>query len=140
MHVIALGRHATADERRTFFAASDAVSIHCPLDATTRGLVGAEAFAALRPGAFVINVARGGVIDRAALVAALASEKLGGVGLDVHWEEPADPADPLYADPRVVALPHVAGSTEEAFGRITEVVIENLSRLMVGEPLLHRVG
>ena len=57
-----------------------------------------------------------------------------------HWEEPADPADPLYADPRVVALPHVAGSTEEAFGRITDVVIENLSRLMVGEPLLHRVG
>jgi phosphoglycerate dehydrogenase-like enzyme len=140
MHVIALSRGATADERRTFFAACDAVSIHCPLDATTRGLVGAEAFSALRPGAFVVNLARGGVIDRDALLAALASDRLGGVGLDVHWEEPPDPADPLYADRRVVALPHVAGSTEEAFARITDVVIENLARLQRGDHLLHRVG
>jgi phosphoglycerate dehydrogenase-like enzyme len=58
----------------------------------------------------------------------------------VHWYEPADPDDPLYADPRVVALPHVAGSTEEAFARITEVVIDNLGRLARGEPLRHRVA
>lgn len=140
MNVIALARGASAEQRHAFFAACDAVSIHCPLDATTRGLVGADAFAALRPGAFVINVARGGVIDRPALIAALASNRLGGVGLDVHWEEPPDPADPLYADRRVVALPHVAGSTEEAFARITDVVIENLARLERGDPLLHRVG
>jgi phosphoglycerate dehydrogenase-like enzyme len=139
MTVLALDRGASADQRRAFFAACHAVSIHCPLDASTRGLVGAEAFAAMRPGAFVINVARGGVIDREALVAALASGRLGGVGLDVHWEEPPDPADPLYADPRVVALPHVAGSTEEAFSRITDVVIENLGRLARGQTLLHRV-
>ena len=93
----------------------------------------------MKPGAFVVNVARGGVIDRAALVAALAHGTLGGVGLDVHWDEPPDPHDPLYADPRVVALPHVAGSTEEAFARITDVVVENLGRLERGEPLLHRV-
>jgi phosphoglycerate dehydrogenase-like enzyme len=140
MHVIALGRDASAEDQRAFFAACDAVSIHCPLDATTRGLVGAEAFAAMQPGALVVNVARGGVIDRDALVAALASGRLGGVGLDVHWYEPADPDDPLYADPRVVALPHVAGSTEEAFARITEVVIDNLGRLARGEPLRHRVA
>lgn len=140
MNVIALGRSATAEQRRSFFAACDAVSIHCPLDATTRGLVGADAFSALRPGAFVVNVARGGVIDRDALIAALAENRLGGVGLDVHWEEPPDPADPLYADRRVVALPHVAGSTEEAFARIADVVIENLARLDRGDPLLHRVG
>jgi D-2-hydroxyacid dehydrogenase (NADP+) len=58
----------------------------------------------------------------------------------VHWEEPADPADPLYLDPRVLALPHVAGSTEEAFARIADVVIENLGRVTRGEPLLHRVA
>jgi len=139
MTVIGLGRDATAADRHAFFAASDAVSIHCPLDPTTRGLVGADAFAALRPGALVVNVSRGGVIDREALVRALAGGTLGGVGLDVHWEEPADPADPLYADPRVIALPHVAGSTEEAFARITNVVIDNLGRLARGEPLLHRV-
>ncbi|HEX5064259.1 MAG TPA: NAD(P)-dependent oxidoreductase [Kofleriaceae bacterium] len=139
MTVIALGRDATPEQRRTFFAACDAVSIHCPLDPSTRGLVGAEAFAAMKPGTFVINVSRGGVIDRDALLAALATGRLGGVGLDVHWEEPADPADPLYADPHVVALPHIAGSTQEAFARITDVVVENLTRLSRGDQLLNRV-
>jgi phosphoglycerate dehydrogenase-like enzyme len=140
MTVLALGRGASAAERRAFFAACDAVSIHCPLDASTRGLVGADAFAALRPGALVINVSRGGVIDRDSLLGALASGRLGGVGLDVHWEEPPDPDDPLYSNPHVVALPHIGGSTEEAFKRITDVVIENLARLGRGEPLLHRVA
>jgi phosphoglycerate dehydrogenase-like enzyme len=134
MTVIGLSRDG---DRRAFFAAADAFSIHCPLDATTRGLVGAEAFAAMRPGALVVNVARGGVVDRDALVAAL--PKLGGVALDVHWDEPPDPADPLYLDPRVLALPHLAGSTREAFVRIVDVVIANLGRLARGEALLHRV-
>jgi phosphoglycerate dehydrogenase-like enzyme len=93
----------------------------------------------MRPGVLVVNCARGGVIDRAALVEALARGRLGGVGLDVHWAEPPDPADPLYADPRVVALPHLAGSTEEAFGRIADVVVDNLGRIERGEPVRHRV-
>jgi len=140
MTVIALVRGATTADRHAFFAACDAVSIHCPLTPETRGLVDAAAFAALRPGAFVINVSRGDVIERDALVAALAGERLGGVGLDVHWHEPPDPADPLYLDPRVVALPHIAGSTQEAFARIVDVVIDNLGRLARGEPLRHRVA
>jgi phosphoglycerate dehydrogenase-like enzyme len=142
--VIALGPRDSArsrdGDRRAFFAACDAISIHCPLDDTTRGLVGADAFAALRPGALVVNVARGGVIDRAALVAALASGRLGGVGLDVHWDAPPDPADPLYADPRVFATPHVAGSTDEAFERIAGIVADNVDRVALGAPLLHRVA
>jgi phosphoglycerate dehydrogenase-like enzyme len=137
MTVIGLGR---GGDTHAFFAACDAISIHCPLDDTTRGLVGADALAALRPGALVVNVARGGVIDRDALVGALARGMLGGVGLDVHWDEPADPDDPLYADPRVIATPHVAGSTEEAFARIVDVVAANVERLARGEPLLHRVA
>jgi phosphoglycerate dehydrogenase-like enzyme len=140
MTVIELGRTETPEERTAFFAASDAITIHCPLTPATRGLLDAAAFAAMRPGALVVNVARGGVIDRAALTAALAGGRLGGVGLDVHWDEPADPAEPLYADPRVVALPHVGGSTIEAFGRIADVVIDNLGRLTRGEPLRHRVA
>jgi phosphoglycerate dehydrogenase-like enzyme len=140
MTVITLGRSATAGERTAFFAASDAITIHCPLTPETRGMLDAAAFAAMRPGALVVNVARGGVIDRAALAAALAGDRLGGVGLDVHWDEPADPADPIYADPRVVALPHIGGSTIEAFGRIADVVIDNLRRLTRGEPLRHRVA
>jgi phosphoglycerate dehydrogenase-like enzyme len=137
MHVRALRRGDT--DHAAFFAACDAISIHCPLTPETRGLVDARAFAAMRDGAWIINLARGGVIDRDALVAALASGKLGGVGLDVHWSEPPDPDDALYRDPRVVALPHVAGSTVEAFSRIADVVIENIARLDRGEPLLHRV-
>jgi phosphoglycerate dehydrogenase-like enzyme len=140
MTVIELGREATPDGRTAFFAASDAISIHCPLTPETRGLLDAAAFAAMRPGVLVVNVARGGVIDRAALAAALAADRLGGVGLDVHWDEPADPADPIYTDPRVVALPHIGGSTLEAFGRIADVVIDNLRRLTRGEPLRHRVA
>lgn len=140
MKVIALGRGAAAAERAAFFAASHAVSLHCPLTPETRGLLDAAAFAALPPGALIVNCARGDVIDRPALVAALAAGRLGGVALDVHWDEPADPGDPLYADPRVLAMPHVAGSTEEAFGRIAEVVADNVGRLVRGEPLRCRVG
>jgi phosphoglycerate dehydrogenase-like enzyme len=137
MHVRPLNRGANVAEQHNFFAACDAISIHCPLTEQTRGLVGKDALAAMKPGALLVNVARGGVIDREALIAAL--PKLGGVGLDVHWSEPPDPADPLYAQPNVIGLPHLAGSTEEAFGRITDVVIENLARLSRGESLLHRV-
>jgi len=140
MTVVSLGRAASPADRAAFFAVCDAITIHCPLTPETRGLVDAAAFAAMRPGALLVNVARGAVIDRGALLAALAAGRLGGVGLDVHWEEPADPGDPLYADPRVVALPHVGGSTAEAFGRLTDIVLENLRRLAAGEPLLHRVA
>jgi len=140
MMVLALGRGATEAERSAFLAACDAISIHCPLSEATRGLVGADAFAVMRPGTLLVNVSRGGVIDRDALVATLATGRLGGVALDVHWSEPPDPADPLYTDPRVLALPHVAGSTEEAFARITDVVVRNLERLVGNEPLLHRIA
>jgi phosphoglycerate dehydrogenase-like enzyme len=140
MHVIALGRGAGEDERRTFYATSHAISLHCPLDRTTEGLIGDREFAAMRPGTLLVNCARGGVIDRAALVRALDTSRVGGVALDVHWDEPADPSDPLYADPRVIALPHVAGSTEESFARIAEIVVENVRRLACGEPLVHRVA
>jgi phosphoglycerate dehydrogenase-like enzyme len=125
------------DDKLPFFAACDAVSIHCPLTPETRHLVDAAALAAMKPGALLVNCGRGDVIERAALVAAL--DHLGGVGMDVLWDEPGDPDDPLYNDPRVIALPHMAGSPEESFTRIADVVLENLSRLARNEPLLHRV-
>lgn len=140
MTIRSLGRGATKAERETFFGACDAISIHCPLDDETRGMINAAAFEAMRPDALLVNVSRGGVIDREALVAALAANRLGGVALDVHWHEPPDPTDPLYLDPRVIATPHVAGSTEEAFARIADVVVDNVSRLGRGEELLHRVA
>jgi len=140
MRIASVGRNASDADRMRFFATCDAISLHCPLDARTRGLVDAAAFAAMKPGAFLLNLARGPIIDRAALEAALAAGRLGGVGLDVFWNEPWDPADPLWHHPRVVVLPHLAGSTEEAFARIASAVVDNLARLRHGEPLEHRLA
>ncbi|AUX42641.1 2-hydroxyacid dehydrogenase [Sorangium cellulosum] len=118
---------------------ADVVSIHCPLTPATRGLFDDEAFAAMRPGALLVNVARGAILDRGALERALAAGRLGGVGLDVFWEEPWDPHEPLFARDDVIALPHVAGSTEEAFARIAGVVAQNTRALLDGGPLAHRI-
>lgn len=139
MQVIYLARGATAEEKRAFFSACDVISLHCPLTAETRGLVNAEAFAQMKRGVHLINVARGDVIERAACLAALHGGVLGGLGLDVHWGEPWDPSDELFAHPRVIAMPHVAGSTEESAAAVTEIILDNLGRLERGEPLRHRV-
>ncbi|MCB9565074.1 MAG: hypothetical protein H6708_32215 [Kofleriaceae bacterium] len=139
MTVVGLGRDASAVERAAFWARCDAITLHCPLTDATRGLIDDAALAAMRPGALLINAARGPIVDRAALEAALASGRLGGAGLDVFWDEPWDPTDPLWRHPRVVTLPHVAGSTTEAFDRIAAIVADNVARVRRGEPLQHRV-
>lgn len=87
---------------------STAVSVHAPLTAGTRGIVDAQALGLMRPGSFLVNTARAGLVDRQALEGALADGRLAGAGLDVWWTEPADPADPLLKDPRVLLTPHVA--------------------------------
>lgn len=94
----------------------------------------------MRPGALLVNCARGPIVDRAALERALERGQLGGVGLDVFWEEPWDPSDPLYRRPDVVVMPHVGGSTEECLGRVADIVAANISRLIAGDELLHRVA
>lgn len=138
MRVLAVGR---ADGRAGLHAAlsqADAVSLHAPLTPETRQLLDDAAFAALKQGALVINVARGGLIDRAALERAL--PRLGGVGLDVFWEEPWAPEDPMFARGDMVTLPHVAGSTHESFGRIAAMVARNVAATVRGEPLSHRIA
>ncbi len=140
MHVRTATSATTRAELLVELDRADAVSLHCPLDETTRGMIDAEALAAMPPHAILVNVARGPVIDRDALQDALARGHLGGVGLDVYWQEPWDPADPLYAHPRVVTLPHIAGSTTAAFERIASVVVENVTRLKRGDALMHRIA
>lgn len=115
-------------------------SIHCPLTPQTRGLFDDEAFAALPPGALLVNVARGPIVDRAALARALASGRLAGVGLDVFWEEPWDALDPLFARDDVIALPHIAGSTLDAYERLSSIVAQNIRAVLSGEPLIHHVN
>lgn len=140
MRVTALGSRTSRDEMLDAFRTADAVSLHCPLTPATTGLVDDAALAALPAHAILVNVARGPVIDRGALERALARGHLGGVGLDVFWHEPWDPRDPLFADPRVVTLPHVAGSTTPAFDGIAAIVVDNVERLKRGEELRHRIA
>lgn len=140
MAVSAIGSRRTAAEWQAFLAAADFVSLHCPLTAATRGLLDDRAFSLMKPGAFVVNCARGPVIDRPALERALDAGHLAGAGLDVFWDEPWDPADPLYRRPDVVVMPHVGGSTEETLSRIATIVATNVDRVSRGEPLLHRVA
>lgn len=110
----------------------EVLSVHTPLDDCTSGLIGASELAALPRGALVINTARGGIIDEAALLAALRSGHLGGAGLDVFADEP--PGDnPLLALDSVIATPHVGGATREAFLRAGLAAVDNLLALLHGE-------
>jgi phosphoglycerate dehydrogenase-like enzyme len=112
---------------------ADFVSIHLPLDPTTVGLFGARAFAMMKPGAMLINIARAPIVDKAALYHALSEGRLAGAGLDVFWEEPADPADPLLALPNVVLTPHVAGVTHEVKMNIARATAENIRLVASGK-------
>ena len=89
-------------------ARSDYVSLHAPLTPDTRHLIGAVQLARMKPTAYLINTARGGLIDTAALVAALAADRLAGAALDVQDPEPPDLSQPPYGDPRVIVTPHAA--------------------------------
>ncbi|MBI1198656.1 MAG: hydroxyacid dehydrogenase [Phenylobacterium sp.] len=123
----------------TLLAKADIVSLHIPLTDETQGLIGREAIAAMRPGAILINTARGGLVDEPALVEALASGRLGGAGLDVFGQEPVDPANPLLALPNVVVAPHMAWLTPETLERSLAAAFENCRRLRAGEPLQNQV-
>jgi phosphoglycerate dehydrogenase-like enzyme len=118
---------------------ADVLVLAVPLTPETRGLVGAAELAQLKPGSFLVNVSRGAVVDEAALLAALASGHLAGAGLDVFWDEPADPGHPIFQHP-VIVTPHVAGYTTSVLRRASAVVAENIRRLLAGEPILHRVN
>jgi D-3-phosphoglycerate dehydrogenase len=105
--------------------ASDAVTLHVPLDASTAGLLGAEAIASMRPGAVLINTARGGLVDEAALLEALDAGRLRGAGLDTVAEEPIRPGR-LLDHPHVVLTPHVGGSTVASIRAMAEAAWQNL--------------
>ena len=140
MKVTAMRSSRTDAEWEKFLREADVVSLHCPLTPATRGLMDDRAFSLMKPGALVINCARGPVIDRPALERTLDTGHLGGAGLDVFWDEPWDPGDPLYQRPNVVVMPHVGSSTEEAMARIAAIVAGNVDRAFKGQPLLHRIA
>jgi phosphoglycerate dehydrogenase-like enzyme len=125
---------------KDLLAQADILSIHIPVDASTRGLIGEQAFARMKPGAILINTARGELIDEAAMARALASGRLRGAGLDVFVGEPVGADHPLLAFPQVLASPHAAWLTPETLQRSLVAAKENCRRLEAGEPLLNRVA
>lgn len=118
---------------------ADVVSLHTPLAPATLGLIGKEALSAMRPGTFLVNVARGGVVDEDALADALESGHLGGAALDVRATEPPTPGR-LEKLRSVLLTPHIAGLTAEAQDRIGTMLADDIRRVLAGEEARHPVG
>ena len=118
---------------------SDLLSLHVPLTPETANLIDASTLARMKPGAILINTARGGLVDQAALTEALRSGRLAAAGLDVFEAEPPEFRAPLFHLPNVVLSPHVAWITTGTFDRSFALAAENCRRLAAGEALLHRV-
>ncbi|HYS97179.1 MAG TPA: 2-hydroxyacid dehydrogenase [Candidatus Dormibacteraeota bacterium] len=124
----------------TVLQESDIVCLHAPLDVDTKALVGEEALARMKRGSYLINAARGAIVDETALINALRSGHLAGAGLDVFEVEPLPADSPLRSLDTVVLAPHRAGATLEADARLIEVIGENLIRVLDGKTPLHVVN
>ncbi|ARP90693.1 3-phosphoglycerate dehydrogenase [Bordetella genomosp. 9] len=126
-------RGAEPADFETLLKQADIVSLHCPLDARTRGMFGAAQYAAMKPGALFLTTARGGIHDEDALHAALVSGHLGGAGLDVWLREPPGNDAPLLQLPNVVATFHTGGVTHEARRSVARGSAEQLLMMLRGE-------
>ena len=120
-------------EFKSLLPAADFVALTCPLTKETEKLVDADALARMKPCAYLINVARGRVVDEAALVEALAAWRIAGAGLDVTVEEPLAPNSPLWGMEHVLLTPHTAGETRRYEDNVIEILRDNLGRLWRGE-------
>lgn len=118
---------------------ADYLSLHLHLNQRTRQVIDRRRLALMKPTAFLINVARGGLVDEAALHAALASGRLAGAGLDVFTQEPPRPDAPLLQLANVIAMPHVAGCTDGTSRRRAEIAALNCDRVANGQEPLYRV-
>ena len=114
------------------FRTADVVSLHCPLTSETARLVNAERLATMKPTAYLINTARGGLVDEQALADALAAGTIAGAGLDVLTAEPPRAGSPLIAAPNCVITPHVAWATRKARARLIAAAAENLAAFQAG--------
>lgn len=129
---IALSAHWPATRMLEAVAEADYVVVAAPATPENIGLVDAQVFAHMKPGVFLVNIARGPVVDYAALLAALREGRVAGAGLDVFWQEPFDPTDPLLRE-NVIATPHIGGVTETSLEGIGRAVVANVERLRRGE-------
>jgi D-3-phosphoglycerate dehydrogenase len=131
-------------ERRTdlraLAAESDFLSVHCVLNAETRGIVGERELAAMKPTAFLVNVSRGAIVDEQALLRALQEKRIAGAALDVYSQEPlakaGHPLSALYAMDNVIVLPHLTFFTREAMQRLEDETLERCFEILEGRPVL----
>ena len=124
----------------TLLRVSDIICVHTPLDIDTGALIGGAAIAKMKRGSYLVNAARGPIVDEAALVDALRSGHLAGAGLDVYEVEPLPKNSPLRTLDNVVLAPHMGGATVEADARLIEVVGDNLLRVLDGQAPLNLVN
>jgi lactate dehydrogenase-like 2-hydroxyacid dehydrogenase len=130
---------ATWVSRDDLIHQADVISIHVPLSPSTRGMIGRAEFVAMRPGAILVNTARGAIVDEHALIEALTSGRLGGVGLDVFADEPRVPLA-LRRHPRAFLLPHVGTATAGTRRAMFKLAIDNVIEVLAGRPPLTPVG
>jgi glyoxylate reductase len=119
---------------------SDFVSLHCPLTPSTYHLIDADALARMRPGAILINTARGPIVDPVALREALVAGKIAGAALDVTDPEPLPAEDPLLSAPNLIVVPHIGSATRVARERMADLAVDNLLAGLDGRPMPHQVG
>lgn len=112
----------------------DFLTIHCPKTAETAGMIDARRLALLRPSAFLVNTARGGIVDEAALAAALVEKRLAGAGVDVFATEPVREDNPLLTLSSVIVSPHMAGVTSELTARMAVAAVGNILSVFDGKP------
>ena len=133
MDVLPVGR---GDSLRDAFMRADVVSLHVPLTAETRGMIGADELAAMKDGAVLVNTARGGLVDTGALLAAARDGRV-RAALDVTDPEPLPAHHPLLRTPNVFVVPHIGSATTKARERMAELAVENLLAGLDGRPLPH---
>ncbi len=127
------------EDLREVLRSSDIVVVAAPLTDETSGLIGAEQLAEMREDAWLINIARGRLIDELALRRALESGWIGGAVLDVFSEEPLSPDSPLYSTPNLIITPHTSWASDRVIERTVELFVDNLRRDRAGEPLRNLV-
>jgi len=124
-------------ELTSLLAESDFVTVHVARTSDTLNLIDARALELVRPGAILVNTARGGIVDEAALAHALRSERLAGAALDVYAEEPLPPTSPLLELENVVLTPHIGSSSLATRSRMADLAVDNLLAGLEGRPLPH---
>jgi len=144
MHVIAYDPYATEEKAASYgarlvpleeiYARSDFISLHVPLNDQTRGMIGAEQLARMKDGVRIVNCARGGLVDEAALAAAIRAGKVAGAAVDVFRCEPVEPGNPLVALAETVVTPHLGASTEEAQVNVALDIAEQIADVLSGRP------